>query len=111
MKRENPHLAKTRKRCHITCRQQRLTREEQKGLTVPTSVRSILIGMRIVRRSGTDHLQIIIGETPRINMTGGLQINITEDYLKKDLLKNMTEDLQKIITEGLQKNMIEHLRK
>ena len=98
MKREDRHLAKTRKRCHITCRQQRLTREEQKGLTVPTSVRSILIGMRIVRRSGTDHLQIIIGETPRINMTGGL-------------LKNMTEDLQKIITEGLQKNMIEHLRK
>ena len=45
------------------------------------------------------------------DMTGGPQINMTEDYLKKDLLKNMTEDLQKIITEGLQKNMIEHLRK
>ena len=105
-----------RKRCHITCRQLRLSQKEPKDPIVLISGIGILNGMKIVKRLGTGLLLIITGENPRRvipegdpQKKEGLRINMIEGRLKS-LLNYMTEDLQTYTEEELLRNMIKDQR-
>ena len=106
-----------RKRCHTSCRQLRLSQKEPKDPIVLISGKSILNGMKIVKRLGIGLLLIITGENPRRvipegdpQKKEGLRINLIEGH-PKSLLNYMTEDLQKKLRtdteEELLRNMIE----
>ena len=116
------NLLQVKKKCHIICRQLRLTQEEQTDLTVLILGKSILNGMKIVKKLGTGHLLIIAGEHlwriiseevqekegHQINMKGDHQKNLQID-IKEGRLINMVEEIhlvKGILKKGLQKGGI-----
>ena len=93
--RENLLRVTKRKKCHITCRQLRLTQEDQTDLTVLIFVKSILNGMKIVKKLGTGLLLIIPGKHLRriileeVLEKEGHRINMKGDHQRQDLQKNL----------------------
>ena len=89
--RENLLRVTKRKKCHITCSQLRLTQEEQTDLTVLIFGKSILNGMKIVKKLGTGLLLIILGKHLRriiseeVLEKEGLRINMKGDQQRQDI--------------------------
>ena len=121
MKRENLRRVTKKKKCHITCRQLKLSQEEQTGPIALIFGGSILNGMKTAKRLGIGLPLTITGENPRRIISEedlqreGPPINMTGDRLSIDLLKNITKDLQKDLQidteEGRLMNMTEDLRR
>ena len=113
MKRENLLRVTKKKKCHITCRQLKLSQEEQTGPIALISGGSILNGMKTAKRLGIGLPQTITGENPRRMISEedlqieGPPINMTGDRLSIDLLKNITKDLQIDTEVGRLMNMTE----